>query len=331
MSPNASASQDRSKMNLLYNDIHLQHDTGLHPESKKRLDAFADLPQSELFDGTPYLELIHTPSYIDRVRKACSLGGHIDQETVVSPGSFESAVYAVGATVHAAQTQDFALVRPPGHHAYANRASGFCLFNNIAIAAQYLVEQGQRVLILDFDGHLGDGTSDIFYESDQVMYWSVHQYPAYPGHGFVDEIGSGVGEGYNLMLPLPAGSGDDIFLDAIQLSLPIAQQFQPDMVALSAGFDAHQYDLLLDLKVSTTGFFELGQLLRKAFSRMFATLEGGYNVLENKKCVESFLAGINGGPNPHPVEPTLSGMRVHETYEINLHAALGRLSRYWRI
>ena len=317
------------RMQILYNSVHAGHVTGMHPESKKRLDAFTGLPETPLFDGRPYLDLIHTSAYIRRVEESCRRGGHIDQDTVVGPGSWDAALYAVGATIQAAETGGFALVRPPGHHAHADHASGFCLFNNVAIAARFLVEQGKRVLIFDFDGHLGDGTSAIFYDTDEVMYWSVHQYPAFPGHGFVDEIGSGAGEGYNIMLPLPAGSADDIFLDAVRMSLPIVKQFQPDVVALSAGFDAHEYDLLLDLKVSTEGFFKLGTLIAREFPTFFATLEGGYNVLENKRCVESFLAGVNGESNPPPAEPTLSGMRIHETYEINLHAALGRLRTYW--
>jgi len=319
------------RMDLIFHSIHTQHVTGLHPESKKRLDAFTGLAESPLFNGRPYLELIHTPAYVKKVEEACIKGGHIDPDTVVGPGSWDAALYAVGASVQAAKTGAFALVRPPGHHAHRNHASGFCLFNNVAIATQYLVEQGKRVLIFDFDGHLGDGTSAIFYDTDQVMYWSLHQYPAYPGHGFVDEIGSGAGEGYNIMLPLPGGSADDIFLDAIRMSLPVVKQFRPDVVALSAGFDAHEYDLLLDLKVSTEGFFKVGEIIAREFPTIFATLEGGYNVLENKRCVESFLAGVNGLDNPHPAEPTLSGMRVHETFEINLHAALGRLRNYWTV
>ncbi|MBK8969047.1 MAG: hypothetical protein IPM36_20710 [Lewinellaceae bacterium] len=143
------------------------------------------------------------------------------------PRSF-GATAAVGATVLAMERGDFALVRPPGHHAYRAEAHGFCLFNNIAIAAQKAVDAGKRVLILDFDGHLGDGTMDIFYRSDQVLYWSLHQYPAYPGNGSPIEIGAGAGLGFTINCPLPAGSGDDIFRHAVEYMLPAAgEQFQP--------------------------------------------------------------------------------------------------------
>ncbi len=331
--PNGESSQgekDGKAMRLHYNSIYLGHETGMHPENPKRLELFQGLEEMPVFNGEDFLPLVHSEEYIDKVKRASAVGGHIDPDTVTSPGTYAAAVHAVGATLQAAVYKDFALVRPPGHHAYPRHAGGFCLFNNIAVAARQLANEGKRVLILDFDGHLGDGTCEIFYDTDEVMYWSVHQYPAFPGHGFVDEIGRGKGEGFTINLPLPPGSADDIYLDAIKASLSIAKQFQPDVVALSAGFDAHQYDLLLDLKVSHTGFYELGQLLREQFDNMFATLEGGYNVVELHKGVNSFLAGMNGEPNPNPEEKTISGLRVWETYEINLHAALGRLHKFWK-
>jgi acetoin utilization deacetylase AcuC-like enzyme len=318
-------------MQLLFNRTCANHDTGAHPENAQRILVFEDLPETEFPDGEPYLELVHPAAYVDAIRRAAETGTQIDEDTFTSQGSFQAASRAVGAVILAAEKGDFALVRPPGHHAFANKASGFCLFNSVAIAAQKLANEGKKVLIFDFDGHLGDGTSDIFYQSDQVMYWSMHQYPAFPGNGFVNEIGAGPGLGFNLNMPLPPGSADDIFLDALGHFLPIATQFQPDVVAISAGFDAHQYDPLLDLKVSTQGFYEVGKKIKEHFPRCFAVLEGGYNITWLRKSVFSFCAAMNGNPNPEPEEKTMSGLRVWETYEMNLHGALGQLKKHWKV
>jgi acetoin utilization deacetylase AcuC-like enzyme len=317
-------------MEFLYNPIFLAHDTGMHPENMRRLQMFQDLPAAPLVDGTEYLPLVHSHRYIEKVRDACRLSAHLDADTVTSPESFGAAVYAVGATIAASESGDFALVRPPGHHAYPNMASGFCLFNNVAIAATKLRNEGNRVLIFDFDGHLGDGTSEIFYEDDQVMYWSIHQYPAFPGHGFVDEIGQGKGAGFTVNVPLPPGSGDDIFLDAVNRFLPIAKCFKPDVVAISAGFDAHQYDLLLQLNVSATGFFKIGRILAANFIRLFATLEGGYNLEWLRNSAYNFVAGINGQPIAYPEKETSSSLRTWEEYEIRANMAMSYLSKYWK-
>lgn len=318
-------------MQLIFHQDFLGHETGRHPECKERLFPFRDLPDAPLPDGQPFLAYAHGEAYIERVRQSVASGEWMDAETPVSSGTYTAAVKAVGATMLAAQTGGFALVRPPGHHAYPNHSSGFCIFNNVAVASSYLASEGKRVLIFDFDGHLGDGTSRIFDGSNQVMYWSMHQYPAFPGHGFVDEIGVGAGMGYTINTPLPPGSGDDIFWQAFESYLPIALQFKPDVLAISAGFDGYQHDPLLDLRYSLDLFYKLGLRLADIFPNRFATLEGGYNLQALPKCIYNFLAGSNRMDCPYVEAPTQTGLRIWEEHEARLYAGLHHLKPYWTI
>ena len=186
----------------------------------------------------------------------------------------------------------FAVVRPPGHHAKPERADGFCLFNNIAIAAQKLVNEGKRVFILDIDGHHGDGTQRIFYHTDKVLFCSIHQQYAYPGTGDSNETGEGEGKGYTMNFPLPAGSGDRELLEAVDRAIDRAEEFNPDAVGVSAGFDGYIEDRLLELNYTLDAYFKIGKRLGHSFDHIFAVLEGGYH-MDIKECVEHFIRGVN--------------------------------------
>jgi len=317
-------------MKVRYNDIFLEHDTGMFPENRKRLENLK-LKSGKVSNGEKYLELIHTKKYIKHVKEACKRSEALDFDTITSKRSYEAAIYAVGATIDASESGDFAIVRPPGHHAHPEKSSGFCIFNNLAISVQRLVERGKRVLIFDFDGHLGDGTEEIFYNTNEVMYFSIHQYPAFPHKGWVDEIGRGKGEGYTLNVPLPKGSADDLFLDGIKQMIPIMKKFKPDFVAVSAGFDAYQGDLLLELNVSLNSFYKVGKLLKKNFNNVYATLEGGYNVLALPYCVANFLDGFNGKKQRFKEKNTKSSRAVVKEYEKRMKEVRKNLEKKWEL
>ncbi len=283
-------------MKILFNSKFLNHNQDSEAEGSYRIKKFPDKYKNSDFDGEEYIELVHTNQYKDIIKKACEKK-ETHAEVELTPESYEAAKSAVGLTIEASKNGDFAVVRPPGHHAKKEQAAGFCFFNNIAIAVQKLVNEGKRVFVFDFDGHHGDGTQSIFYESEKVLFCSIHQLWAYPYSGFTEEMGSGKGEGFTLNLPLIAGAGDMEFYDKLNQAIAAAKNFNPDIVAVSAGFDSYEDDRILSLKYSQKAYYECGLRLRRAFPNIFAVLEGGYHddLLE---CVEAFVEGINIGARP---------------------------------
>lgn len=283
-------------MKAIFHKKFLEHNIDSDSEGSYRLLSYMDTYEAAPWTGEPYLNLVHSERYIEYFREACERGDLV-AEVNLTPASYEAACLAVGLSIQASEHGDFAVVRPPGHHAGRERAAGFCFFNNLAIAVQKLVNSGKRVFIFDIDGHHGDGTQSIFYDTDKVYYCSVHQHYAYPFTGFPDETGTGAGLGYTSNFPLISGSGDKDFLVTVDKAIDLARKFRPDTIAVSAGFDAYYKDKLLGLQVTQRAFYECAFRLRRAFPDVFAVLEGGYHH-DLKECIDSFIEGINKGAQP---------------------------------
>jgi acetoin utilization deacetylase AcuC-like enzyme len=322
---------------FVYHEACLGHDAGPgHPERPERVRAIRDHLRRAALLATPpavpgpghLLEIrpgpcpleriarVHPERYIEGIREACRRAPlRLDPDTAVSTGSWDAALLSAGGAIEACDAvasgrarSAFVCTRPPGHHAEAARAMGFCLFNNAAVAARHLQERHgrDRVFIVDWDVHHGNGTQHLFEDDDTVFYFSTHQFPFYPGTGRREERGRGKGEGFTLNVPLPAGSGDAVYVRTFrEVLLPAIDAFRPDVFLISAGFDAHRNDPLAGMALTEEGYAEMTRIVREAADghcegRIVSLLEGGYDLAALGASVEAHLRALGASGTPGP-------------------------------
>jgi len=331
---------------VYFDPLFEEHKTGYgHPERPERLPvAMKALADSGLLEGIEVLssrdasvadiELVHSEKYIQQVKQISeSGGGNLDMDTALSEETYPAALKAAGALLDSVDwclegesRRTFCMVRPPGHHALPSRGMGFCIFNNVAVGARYAIARKKlkRVMIVDWDAHHGNGTQDTFYEDPSVLYVSLHQYPHYPGTGWVDETGKGKGAGFTMNFPFPAGTGEVSYLEAFdRVIVPAGRKFEPELVMISAGYDSHVADLLCSMRLNDASYRKMTDRLT-AFAedccsgRLIVTLEGGYNLNAEARSVVQTVAGLAGVDIPgkdEPAQPTAYPDRAHDVVE----------------
>jgi len=345
---------------IVFTPKYLDHDPGFsHPESPARLKVIIDeLKRSRLLEtgkcslvepesaGVEEVELVHESDYVQLVQRVCASGGGLLDlgDTVVSSESFEVALLAVGGAMKAVDLvmagefrNAFALVRPPGHHAGPYYALGFCIFNNTAIATVHLLRNFnlKRILILDVDAHHGNGTQEIFYTSDEVLYVSLHQDPrGFPGTGFADEVGEGKGLGYTVNIPFPFRIDDKIYLEAFnQIVVPIVQQYKPQFIVVSTGFDNHYADPVASLSLSALSYVEIFEKVLELASefcmgRLVAVLEGGYSHFIGR-IAAAVIAKMAGVPYTIKDKQPVAGPRTQKRAKKMIEEVKGIQSSFW--
>jgi acetoin utilization deacetylase AcuC-like enzyme len=315
----------------LHHPSSLEHETGSHPERAERIVAIERELEQRDWEGcrreaAPHvdrslLEKVHPPEYIDSIARASRRGaGMLDADTVVSAGSWEAALHSAGGAARAARALmsgeaqvAFSGLRPPGHHAEPEQAMGFCLFNNAAVAAVHALDDhgAERVLVLDWDVHHGNGTNDIFRGTDRVLYSSIHQSPLYPGTGPLNDNGTGTGEGFTVNLPVRPGTGHEEWLALVQhVVVPIARAYEPRLVIVSAGYDAHRDDPLASCMLTDDSYGAMAASMRGVAAELEApllfVLEGGYDLGALARGVAATLEAARGTDAPETmalVEP----------------------------
>jgi acetoin utilization deacetylase AcuC-like enzyme len=323
----------------LHHPLSLEHETGEHPERPERIRAIEQALEQRDWLGyerelAPEVSLealyaVHPKRYVDAIRDVCERGGGmLDLDTVASPRSYEAALHSAGGNVRAVDALlggeaqlSFCGLRPPGHHAEPARAMGFCLFNNVAVAARHALDAhgAERVLVLDWDVHHGNGTNDIFHSSDQVLYVSIHQWPLYPGTGALEDNGEGKGLGHTVNLPVPPGSGHETWLSLVQhVVTPIAREYRPALLMVSAGFDAHRDDPLANCELSDASFAAMTASLRDLGQEIGAplafTLEGGYDLRALGDSVVAVMGAARNGLAAEPIDEDAVTQRARAHY-----------------